>query len=215
MARRLAACFVVGSVVGTLLDAIHAYGDVLTYPDPVLGRLAFFVPLEFGLLGLLAGTLVPALERAAGETPAFATLERLRELTLFAALYASSALLGDGWSVPLAVALAALAVVRLARSPGRGDRLYVVLAAVLGPAAEALMSALGAFEYRHPDVAGVPLWLPALWANGGFLIRRLIGPIAMPSGPAAEQARVVGDHARDAKLAEHLDPAAVVDGPDV
>ena len=212
---RLGVCFALGAVTGTLLDGIHAYGDVLSYPHPAFGRWAFFVPLEFGLLGALAGALAPTLERIAGATRAFATGERVRELALFASLYLATAIVRGDWRFALAAALTALALARLARGSVRGDWLYVLLAAALGPAGEALMSALGAFEYRDPDVAGVPIWLPALWANGGFLIRRLIVPVVMPSGAAREQARVVGDHARDTELTESLDPAAVVHRPDV
>ena len=32
MAGRIGRCFVLGAVLGTLLDGIHAYGDVLVYP---------------------------------------------------------------------------------------------------------------------------------------------------------------------------------------
>jgi hypothetical protein len=212
---RLAVCFVLGAVVGTLLDGIHAYGDVLSYPHPAFGRWAFFVPLEFGLLGALAGMLAPALERFGGARSSFAAGERIRELAVFACLYLATAIVGDDWSVALALALTALALTRLGRWSARGDWVYVLLAAAIGPAGEALMSALGAFEYRHPDVAGVPIWLPPLWANGGFLIRRLVVPVVKPSGAGREQAGIVGDHPRDAELPEGLDPAAVVHGPDV
>jgi hypothetical protein len=212
---RLGVCFALGAVIGTLLDGIHAYGDVLSYPHPAFGRWAFFVPLEFGLLGALAGMLAPLLERSAGATPNFSPSDRIRELALFSSLYLATAIVGDDWSVALAIALAALALARLALGATRGDWLYLLLAAVLGPAGEAVMSALGAFEYRNPDLAGIPIWLPALWANGGFLIRRLIVPIVMPSGATREQAGIVGDHARDAELAEGLDPATVVHRPDV
>jgi hypothetical protein len=213
---RLAACFVLGAVIGTFLDGIHAYGDVLSYPDPAFGRWAFFVPIEFGLLAVLVGLLAPALERTVGGTPVFRLGERLRELAVFTSLYVATALVSGAWNYALALALVALAAARLAYAPTAGDVPYVLLAAVLGPIGEALLSALGAFDYSDPDVLGIPIWLPALWANGGFLIRRLIVPIVMPSGAAArEQAGIVGDHAGDAELPERLDPAAVVDGPDV
>lgn len=216
IALRLTLCFTLGAVIGTFLDGIHAYGDVLSYPNPTFGRWAFFVPLEFGLLGALAGLLAPSLERITGASSSFGGAERLRELALFTSMYVATALAHGEWSFALAVVLAAVALVRLVSGSARGDWLYVAIAAVIGPAGEALMSALGAFDYRDPDVAGVPVWLPALWANGGFLIRRLIVPVAMPSGaPTREQPGVVGDHPRDAELPERLDAATVVHGPDV
>jgi hypothetical protein len=176
---RLVRCFVLGAVLGTLLDGIHAYGDVLAYPDPAFGRWAWFVPLEFGLLGVGAGLVVPHLEELLtdGTPPHWSLAQRMSEVLLFAGLYLATALIEPGGAVALAVALGALAAIRLILSPTRGDWAYVLGAAVLGPATEAIISALGAFDYLEPDFAGIPYWLPALWANAGFLIRRLVVPI--------------------------------------
>lgn len=178
---RLVRCFLLGAVLGTLLDGIHAYGDVLAYPDPAFGRWAWFVPLEFGLLGVGAGLAVPPLERllTGGATPNWSLGQRIAEVSLFALLYLATALVDPGGTVALTVALGVLAVGRLlvARTPG--DWAYVLGAALLGPAVEATMTALGAFDYLEPDFAGIPYWLPALWANAGFLIRRLIAPIVL------------------------------------
>lgn len=102
-AARLATCFFLGAVLGTLLDGIHVYGDVESYPDPLLGRWAWSVPLEFGAAGVLAGALIPRLERLVGPKRP------------------------PHW--PLAVRIAE--------------------------------------------------WLPALWANGGLFIRRLLAPVVL------------------------------------
>jgi hypothetical protein len=176
---RLAACFALGAILGTLLDGIHAYGDVLSYPHPAFGRWAWFVPLEFGLLGALACVVVPLLEQRRANAAPPSVPAALAELALFTCLYLATALL-DGDAAPfLAAGLGALAVARLALGCG-GDLPYVLLAAVLGPAGEAILSAAGAFSYAHPDLIGIPLWLPALWANAGFLIRRLMMLLASP-----------------------------------
>lgn len=179
---RLATCFALGAILGTLLDGIHVYGDVLSYPHPDFGRWAWFVPLEFGLLGVCACLLLPLLERPRADATPPSIPAVLAELALFTCLYLASALL-DGDGAPfLAVGLVALAVARLVLGPG-GDLPYVLLAAVLGPAGEAILSAAGAFSYTHPDLIGIPLWLPALWANAGFLIRRLISLVMLSAPP--------------------------------
>ena len=174
---RLAVCFAVGAVIGTALDGIHVYGDVLEYPHRAFGRWAAFVPLEFGLVATATALLAPTLERLSGGPPDWSPLQRLAELALIAALYWLTTIVDGAASVALAVALLALAAIRAAS--GHGDWPYVALAAVLGPAGEALISAAGAFSYLDPDIAGIPLWLPGLWANGGFAIRRLLVPIAI------------------------------------
>jgi hypothetical protein len=198
---RLAACFAVGAVAGTLLDGIHAYGDVLSYEDTAFGRWAWFVPLEFGLLGLAVGLAMPLLERLAhGEEARWGIAAVLAETVAFALLYGATALVGDDAAGLLAAALLGLAAARLAiggRFSSPGDWLYVVLAAILGPAGEALLVALGVFEYHAPDFAGIPVWLPGLWANGGFFVRRvlktIVGEEAGVSPAPRHRVRIAGD----------------------
>jgi Protein of unknown function (DUF2878) len=173
--------FALGAALGTALDAIHAYGDVETYSHEALGRLGWFVPIEFGLAGIGAALAVPLLERAFGDgvPPIWMPWERIRELPLLAGLYVTSVAANGPGAVPFAVALLVLLAVRLGLVATRGDWAFAVAAAIAGPATEAAIHALGAFDYTEPDILGLPLWLPALWANGGLAIRRLFGPLSV------------------------------------
>ncbi len=192
--RRLAAAFLLGATLGTALDAIHAYGDVETYPNELFGRLAWFVPLEFGLAGVAVVLAIPVLERWAGEggPRAWTTWERLRELPLLGGLYVTSVAANGPDAALFGVALLVLLGVRLAFVAVPGDWAFALVAAVAGPAVEATIHALGAFDYTEPDFLGIPLWLPALWANGGLAIRRLFGPLAVPQPHEAAQGADVG-----------------------
>jgi len=177
---RLATCFCLGAVLGTLLDGIHVYGDAESYPDPLLGRWAWFVPLEFGAAGVLAGALIPGLERLVGppRPPHWTLTVRIAELALLVAAYNSTVVLADAPEV-VTLGLLALLAGRLLLRPERGDWAYALIAAIAGPVAEAVISATGAFDYADPDFAGIPMWLPALWANGGLFIRRLLAPVVL------------------------------------
>jgi hypothetical protein len=179
---RLLGAFVLGASLGTGLDAIHAYGDVEDYSNEVLGRLAWFVPLEFGLAGIVSAVAVAVLERTAGpgRPPPWKAWERARELPLLAGLYVTSVAANGSGAVLFALALAVVLATRLALVRTPGDWAFALAAAVAGPVAEAAIHALGAFDYTEPDVLGLPLWLPLLWANGGLAIRRLFGPLALP-----------------------------------
>ena len=181
-AARLAACFAIGAVAGTLLDGLHLLGDVLSYEHEAFGDWAWFVPLEFGLAGVGAGLAIPWIERAVGPegTPRFSVTQRAGELALFASMYGATAVWDGDGAVWLTVGLTAIVVLRLWLWPVAGDWAYALIAAVLGPLGEIAISATGAFEYANPDFAGIPMWLPALWANGGLLIRRMVGPIVLP-----------------------------------
>jgi Protein of unknown function (DUF2878) len=179
-ATRLAICFLLGAVLGTAFDGIHLYGDVESYPDPAFGRWAWFVPVEFGVVGALTGALIPSLERLAGppRAPRWSPATRVAELCLITAAYTSTVVLDDE-PVIVTVGLLALVTARLVLRPVPGDWAYALIAAIVGPAVEAALSAAGAFDYADPDFAGIPLWLPALWANGGIFIRRLLAPVVL------------------------------------
>jgi len=184
--RRVAAAFALGAVLGTALDAIHVYGDVETYTRETFGELAWFVPLEFGLAGVAASLAIPILERRFGpdRPPAWTPWERWREVPVLGGLYLLSVgVNGDEAWWFLGALLVALAA-RLRFGAVRGDWAFALVAAVVGPAAEAAIHATGAFHYTEPDILGLPVWLPALWAWGGLAIRRLFGQPA-PNRPGA------------------------------
>lgn len=178
----MAICFLVGAVVGTALDGIHAYRDVLSYPDPAIGRWAWFVPVEFGLVGVLTGLAMPAVERhvARDQSIRWSPEERVGDLLLFPSLYLTTTLVGGGdAALWLLAALIGIAALRLILKPTAGDWIYVVAFAAIGPLAESLISATGAFAYAQPDLLHIPAWLPGLWANGAFFVRRLFRPFVM------------------------------------
>ena len=179
-AARLATCFCLGALLGTLLDGIHLYGDVESYPDPAFGRWAWFVPLEFGLAGALAGALIPVLERRAGppEPPHWSPAARAGELCLLVAAYTSTVVFDQAPALVTA-GLVALLTIRLTVARVPGDWLYALVGAVAGPVVEATLAGADAFAYTDPDFAGIPMWLPALWANGGLFIRRLLAPVVL------------------------------------
>jgi hypothetical protein len=191
---RLAGAFALGAALGTSLDAIHAYGDVEDYSNEVLGRLGWFVPLEFGLAGLAAALMLALLERVVGpgRPPPWTVWEQVREIPLIAGLYVTSVVANGPGAVPFAVALAVLLAVRLTLGAAPGDWAFALAAAAAGPAAEAAIHAFGAFDYTEPDFLGLPVWLPLLWANGGLVIRRLFGPLAVPQPDETAERAYVG-----------------------
>jgi hypothetical protein len=174
------------------------YGDVETYPNEVLGRLGWFVPIEFGLAGLASALAIPVLERAVrpGAPSVWPWWERVREVPLLIGLYLASVEANGANATLLAVALVVVVAARLAFAAAPGDWAFALVAAVAGPAVEAVIHATGAFDYTEPDFLGIPIWLPALWANGGLAIRRIFGPLGpagltVPEpGQAAERADV-------------------------
>ena len=186
-------------MLGTALDAIHVYGDVETYSNEVLGELGWFVPLEFGLAGVVSALAVPMLDRVVAQdwAPRWTIWERLRELPLLVGLYVTSVAANGPDATVFLVALLVLLAVRLVFASSPGDWAFALVAAIAGPVAEATIHATGAFDYTEPDVLGLPMWLPALWANGGLAIRRIfggweVGDLAVPQANEAAKDSDVG-----------------------
>ena len=115
---------------------------------------------------------------------------KVREVALIVALYAAT-LAANGWGAALLVAaFTGLVVLRLTRGAVPGDWAFALAAALAGPAVEAALVAFGAFDYTEPDVLGLPIWLPLLWANGGLVVRRLFGLSIAQAHEPAERAHV-------------------------
>jgi hypothetical protein len=185
-----AALFGVGAVVGTLGDRIHVHYDVLFYPQPAawLFGQAAWVPLLFGgvtiLLVLGHGVLLWLVGEAA---PRPSRVSVIAPFVWFGATYLSTGLF-HRWPVPLAIGLALLWVVRVARRPTREMLLASVLVAISGPLSEALLSSTGGFRYYHPDALLVPLWLPALYLHVALLTRHIYLAFVAPT--ASEPASI-------------------------
>ena len=95
----------------------------------------------------------------------------------------------------LAGCIVLLAAVTLLIDRRHGDLWVLLGGAVLGPVAEIVAVACGAWTYRVPDFLGIPLWLPLAWGLGTLLIMRISEGLKEvlsargPTRPGASSAR--------------------------
>ena len=117
-AARLAICFCLGAVLGTLLDGIHVYGDVESYPIQCSGAGHGSCRSSSGWRARSPGALIPALERRAGppRPPHWPLGVRVAELCLIVAAYLSTVVLDEA-PVLVTAGLLALLAIRLAFRP--------------------------------------------------------------------------------------------------
>jgi hypothetical protein len=167
---RAAPLFGFGAVVGSALDAFHTHSGTTVYARPWLFQMSVWTPLIFGLAGLSVGLSYPLAERLTGRRPGrrLSWAEVSAGFAVFAGLYAVSGYLPASSAVKLVVLLvgAAWLFAWLARTwLALG---MAVLTAVIGPLVEALLVHTGFFTYREPDLLGVAMWLPALYACGSL-----------------------------------------------
>ena len=185
------------AALGPVCDGRHSSHDVLHYnADSILGppwlfhapgseqvllETCWWVPVAFGGAGVVLGASHPLLDRAWGgglrEPPGWPLV--LVSIVAFVACYDLSGQLaqaaaaadasGAAHLLPVDLPLLCCAVgffVLFERS--RGGLLMMVLLAAIGPATEVgLINQLHLYAYTHPDVAGIPTWIPWVYAAGG------------------------------------------------
>ena len=156
-----------GAVICTVCDHLHATHGVLYYVHPVLWEQAWWVPLLFAGASLAAVVGATPIRRmyGVGSAPPPTVREVAGDGLAFIVAYAYTSFAPpDRPNVTLAL-LAAWWLARVVRGRATWLIAYSLVMALAGSAFEATWSALGFFYYRHPDVAGVPRWLPGIYLH--------------------------------------------------
>ncbi len=157
--------FVVGAVLGTLLDQLHVRGGVLSYPRPLLLGQAAWVPLLFGVAAVSLGVLHRSLRRALRGPMELSTRGLVRDGGLFVIAYATSGFARVSSFALLSLFVLAYAVrVVVLREP-RHRILHALACAAIGIVAESVLVTVGAFRHHVVDVWLVPFWLPGLYMH--------------------------------------------------
>ncbi len=157
----------VGAAICTVCDHLHATHGVLYYVHPVVWSQAWWVPLLFAGASLAAVAGATPIRRLFGArtAPAPTVREIAGDGIAFIVAYAYTSFApADSPNVTLAL-LAAWWLARVVRGRATWLVVYSLVMALAGSGFEALWSALGFFYYRHPDVAGVPRWLPGIYLH--------------------------------------------------
>jgi hypothetical protein len=146
---------------------MHVATGTTAYRAPVAFGLAWWVPFLFGAAAVAMGLARPLAERITGWTTAPPTGGRaVYGLVLFVLGYVASSVLP--LPPPLVAGIIGILFV-CAWGIGDGSALGVALAlgtAVIGTAVEVGLTSAGAFSHRDHEIAGVAVWLPALYATG-------------------------------------------------
>lgn len=175
-APELAILFGVGAVGGLVGDAGHVQAGTTTYLDhatPFVWESALWFPI---LVGLATASLGELRLRLGPPRPGFDARVGIAAIAAVLAIYAVTALVYDepeGPATTLIVMLAALVACGLG---GGGPALICALAAAIaGPLAEIVIVELELAEYAPSadTLAGVALWLPALYFAFGYVAARL------------------------------------------
>ena len=159
-----------GATLGTALDALEVYSGVERYPGPLLFGVAWWVPLLFGAAAVAIGYSHPLLDPLISRTRPYRRLSAsIGELTWLVLAYLISASPLDSLS---RVGLIAIIYLNFWLLAGRSwqDLLLSFITAVTGTLVEMILVTAGVFSYTHPDILGVPYWLPGLYACASLAV---------------------------------------------
>ena len=161
--RTLLWIFLLGASLGTALDAFHVFTRVERYASPALLGVAWWVPLLFGCAAVAISYSHPLLDPLLHHRrfrPLFSSLLGLAWLPL---AYLISASFFDTLTKTALILLVYFNFWLLAGSDWQ-NLVFSLVTAITGTLIEMILVAAGAFAYLHPDMLGVPYWLPAIYA---------------------------------------------------
>jgi hypothetical protein len=159
-----------GATLGTALDALEVYSGVERYPRPMLFGVAWWVPLLFGAAAVAIGCSHPLVDPLISRTRPYRRLSSsIGELTWLVLAYLISASTLDSQAK---VGLIAIIYLNFWLLAGRSwqDLLLSFVTAVTGTLVEMILVNAGVFSYTHPDILGVPYWLPGLYACASLAV---------------------------------------------
>jgi hypothetical protein len=162
--------FLLGAILGTVLDAFHVYSYVEQYPRPAFLGVAWWVPLLFGFAAIAIGYSHPFIDPLIHNVRYHRRLAiSIAELAwlLLAYLIAASPISSQAKSI-----LLSLIYFNFWLLTGRGwqNLLLSLVTAITGTLVEMTLVAAGAFSYLQPDILGVPYWLPFMYACASLAI---------------------------------------------
>jgi hypothetical protein len=159
-----------GATLGTALDALEVYSGVERYPRPMLFGVAWWVPLLFGAAAVAIGYSHPLVDPLISRTRPYRRLSSsMGELTWLVLAYLISASTLDSQAK---VGLIAIIYLNFWLLAGRSwqDLLLSLVTAITGTLVEMILVNAGVFSYTHPDILGVPYWLPGLYACASLAV---------------------------------------------
>jgi len=171
--------FSIGFLLGPLCDLFHVLSHTSGYPYPKILGLAWWVPFLFGSAGCVVGYSHVQFDRIFHRPKReFSNQKIIFGLLSFMMIYAVSGFYTDeGMLKFLILALMALVSWIIFDKTFLG-LVLAVATAFLGCLVEIFLISIGHFYYVHPDIWGIPYWLPFLYivasVSVGNLGRKLL-----------------------------------------
>ena len=167
--RMLLWLFLLGATLGTALDAFHVLSGVESYVAPAFLGVAWWVPLLFGGAAVAIGYSHPLLDSLLYHRRFRSLLSSLLGLAWLPLAYLVSASFFDTLTKTLLIALIYCNFWLLTGGDWQ-NLVFSLVTAITGTLIEMILVAAGAFAYLHPDMLGVPYWLPGIYACASLAV---------------------------------------------
>ncbi|GAC1565728.1 MAG: hypothetical protein NVS3B14_04460 [Ktedonobacteraceae bacterium] len=183
--RTLLLLFLLGATLGTALDAFHVYSQVERYPPPTLLGVAWWVPVLFGCAAVAIGYSHPLVDPLLCHRRFRSLFSSLLGLAWLPLVYLIGASFFDTLTKTALILLVYFNFWLLSGSDWQNLALSLVTA-ITGTLIEMILIAAGAFSYLHPDMLGVPYWLPGIYACASLAVGDLGRSLMYYSGGSHE-----------------------------
>lgn len=179
--RMLLWLFLLGATLGTMLDAFHVYSKVERYPSPAFLGVAWWVPLLFGAAVVSIACSHPLVDPLLHHRRYRPLLNSVIALAWLPLAYLISASVFDTFTK---TGLLLLIYINFWLLTGGGWQNIVLslVTAIAGTLIEMILVAAGAFSYLHPDLLGVPYWVPCMYACASLALGDLGRSLLYSSG---------------------------------
>ncbi len=168
-----------GAAIGPVTEIFCVAGGLWTYADT--GGIPFVPPWIIVLWACFPTALWLIVRSTLGEVPPgqsgavhLALAGIIIEIVIFI-------FLGDRTPLAIAVALPLAGAIILAR-PNRSTLILMAAGGLLGPIVESPPIAAGAWFYAHPEILGMPAWLPLAYAMFAAMIGYAAHDISVLAG---------------------------------
>ena len=166
--------FIIGAVLGSLCDGLHTHSETLVYANPWLLKMAWWTPLLFGGAVVAIGLAPFKTRQWFRNNSGILSWKKMMILILFfVTIYVASGFLpANNFQKLILLGIASGSLwffyERTLEGIVRG-----MMVAIIGCSIEIILITQGAFHYNHPDILGIPVWLPCLYFCGSVVIGHL------------------------------------------
>lgn len=183
---KLLLAFLLGAMALTPWDILLVRFEIVEYLQPTLWGVSPWTPLIFGSAALLGVVVFKLLDRLLDTQSHYAPIHLLFEYLSVAGMFLIILLLRI-YPYILSLSLGGWVLARLIFYHRKGDLIFFLIGACIGPTVELVLTSLKVYLFTEPDFLGMPYWLPLLWGSVALSFRSLawaLFPLVKSQDPA-------------------------------